>query len=37
MGNRGGTLHNDRREIIRQFSSRRWIACLLEFKGEDVP
>jgi len=33
MGNRGGALHNDKREIVRQFKSRRWIACLLEFKG----
>jgi hypothetical protein len=33
MGNRGGALHNDKREIVRQFQSRRWIACLLEFKG----
>jgi hypothetical protein len=33
MGNRGGVLHNDRHEIVRQFSSRRWITCLLEFKG----
>jgi hypothetical protein len=33
MGNRGGALHNDQREIVRQFSSRRWITCLLEFKG----
>src|SRR5258708_7610528 len=33
MGNRGGALHNDNREIVRQFKDRRWIACLLEFKG----
>jgi hypothetical protein len=33
MGNRGGALHNDRREIIRQYKSRQWIACVLEFKG----
>ena len=33
MGNRGGALHNDRRQIVRRFSSRRWITCLLEFKG----
>ena len=37
MGNRGGVLHavleNGRREIVRQYASRRWIACLLEFKG----
>ncbi|MEP6716404.1 MAG: hypothetical protein ABJC09_12605 [Terriglobia bacterium] len=32
MGNRGGVLHRDR-EIVRTFKSRRWIACLLEFKG----
>jgi len=33
MGNRGGALHNDRREIVRQYASRRWITCLLEFRG----
>lgn len=32
MGNRG-VLHNDAREIVRPFNGRRWIACLLEFKG----
>lgn len=33
MGNRGGALHNRDREIVRQYASRRWITCLLEFKG----
>jgi hypothetical protein len=33
MGNRGGVLHNQKREIVRQYASRRWITCLLEFKG----
>lgn len=33
MGNRGGALHNDDRKIVRQYASRRWITCLLEFKG----
>jgi hypothetical protein len=33
MGNRGGALHNDERAIVRQFKSRQWIACRLEFKG----
>jgi len=33
IGNRGGAIHGDRSEIVRQFKSRRWIACLLEFKG----
>ncbi len=33
MGNRGGVLHNDQREIVRPYASRRWIACVLEFKG----
>jgi hypothetical protein len=32
MGNRGGAIHNDRREIVRQFKSRQWIVCVLEFK-----
>jgi hypothetical protein len=33
MGNRGGALHNEKREIVRQFKDRRWIACVLEFRG----
>ena len=33
MGNRGGAIHNEKREIIRKFKGRRWIACLLEFKN----
>jgi len=33
MGNRGGAIHNDRREIVRPFKSRQWITCLLEFKN----
>ena len=33
MGNRGGALHNQQHEIVRQHASRRWITCLLEFKG----
>jgi hypothetical protein len=33
MGNRGGALHNDKREIVREFKSQRWITCLLEFKS----
>jgi hypothetical protein len=33
MGNRGGAIHNDRREIVRQCKGQRWIACVLEFKG----
>ena len=33
LGNRGGVLHNQKREIVRQYASRRWITCLLEFKG----
>jgi hypothetical protein len=33
MGNRGGQIHNTRREIVRPYASRRWITCLLEFKG----
>ena len=33
MGNRGGALHNQEREVVRPFKSRRWIACLLEFKA----
>jgi hypothetical protein len=37
MGNRGGTIHNDAREIVRRYASRRWIACVLEFKGRWRP
>lgn len=33
MGNRGGALHNDLREIVRAYQSRQWITCVLEFKG----
>ncbi len=33
MGNRGGTLHNGDREIVRGYKSRRWITCVLEFRG----
>jgi len=33
MGNRGGALHNDRREIVRPFKNQRWITCVLEFRG----
>jgi hypothetical protein len=33
MGNRGGALHNSDREIVRGYKSRRWITCVLEFKG----
>jgi len=33
MGNRGGALHNGDREIIRAYKSRRWITCVLEFRG----
>jgi len=32
MGNRG-LLHNEEREIVRQFKCRRWIACCLQFRG----
>jgi hypothetical protein len=33
MGNRGGALHNDLREIVRPYKNRQWITCVLEFKG----
>jgi hypothetical protein len=33
MGNRGGVLHNTEREIVRPYASRRWITCVLEFRG----
>src|SRR5579863_5757723 len=33
MGNRGGQLYDEERKIVRQYSTRRWITCVLEFKG----
>jgi len=32
MGNRG-ILHDDARRIVRVWQVRRWIACVLEFRG----
>lgn len=32
MGNRG-ILHDDARRIVRPFQVKRWIACVLEFRG----
>jgi len=32
MGNRG-ILHDDSRRIVRRWQVRRWIACVLEFRG----
>ena len=32
MGNRGH-LHNDRKELIRLWQLKRWIICVLDFKG----
>ncbi len=32
FGNRG-VLHNDQREIVRFHQVRRWIICVLEFRG----
>ncbi len=33
MGNRGGALHDDQQRVVRDQSSRRWIICLIDFKG----
>lgn len=33
MGNRGGALHSEAREIVRPFKGQRWITCVLEFRG----
>ena len=33
MGNRGGALHTEQREIVRAYLNRRWITCVLEFRG----
>lgn len=32
MGNRG-CLHDDHRRVVRRFAGRRWIVCVLEWKG----
>lgn len=32
MGNRG-VLHDDARRVVRDWQVRRWIACVLEFRG----
>jgi hypothetical protein len=32
MGNRG-VLHDDQRQIVRDWQVRRWIACRLDFRG----
>lgn len=32
MGNRG-ILHNDERRIVRSWQVKRWITCVLEFRG----
>ncbi len=32
MGNRGN-LHNAQQQIVRKYQLKRWIICLLEFKG----
>ena len=34
MGNRG-RLHNEEQEIVRDFTSKRWITCCLERKGTE--
>jgi len=33
FGNRGGCMHSDDRRILRQWVNRRWICCVLEYKG----
>jgi hypothetical protein len=33
MGSRGGRLHNEQQQLVRVSAGRRWIACVLEFKG----
>ncbi len=33
MGNRGGRIHNDQRELKRRWASKQWICCVLDFKG----
>ena len=33
MGNRGGRLHDARKTIVRRWTSKAWITCLLAFKN----
>ncbi len=33
MGNRGGALHNDNQQIVREYKGPRWIVCVLDFRG----
>jgi hypothetical protein len=34
MGNRGGCFHTDTRQLsLRRWVSKRWIVCVLEFRG----
>ena len=33
MGNRGGVMHKNR-EIVRHYHTKRWITCVLDFKGQ---
>ena len=34
MGNRGGKIHSDNKNLTgRRWASRQWICCVLEFKG----
>jgi hypothetical protein len=33
LGNRGGCMHSDDRRIVRPWVNKRWICCLLEYKG----
>jgi hypothetical protein len=36
MGNRGCLVDGDR-QIVRRYQGRRWIACVLDFKGRRLP
>jgi len=33
MGNRGGRLHDEHRHIVKRWTNRTWIICVLAFKG----
>jgi hypothetical protein len=34
MGNRGGRHHDPKtRKLLRRWATRRWIACVLHYKG----
>ena len=33
FGNRGGRIHNHNKEIVKEWASKQWICCVLEFNN----